>query len=219
MRPVTGAERAQIKAFFKKWAAQHSNPEFFRLHDVARRIAGTGSLGIDRYVALIEGDGSPNDNYLLDLKEARPSALAPLVRKLALSQPDWPNEAARIIAIKERVLSTPPALLAAVEFAGKSFTVCELEPTQDRVSLASCDGDLKRMRPILETMGELTAWSQLRGGGRQGSATADELIAFAERPKWRRDMLRVAQDFHDRVVADYQDYCAAYNRGIAKTIS
>jgi hypothetical protein len=46
MPPVTGAERAQIKAFFKKWAAQHSNPEFFRLLDVARRIAGTGSLGI-----------------------------------------------------------------------------------------------------------------------------------------------------------------------------
>ena len=75
------------------------------------------------------------------------------------------------------------------------------------------------LRPILETMGELTAWSQLRGGGRQGSATADELIAFAERPHWRRDMLRAAQDFHDRVVADYQAYCAAYDRGIAKTIS
>ncbi|MGH9766125.1 MAG: DUF2252 domain-containing protein [Blastocatellia bacterium] len=219
MLPVTEAERAQIKAFFKVWAAEQANPKFFRLLDVARRIAGTGSLGIDRYVALIEGRGSPNDNYLLDLKEARPSALAPLVRKLGLSQPDWPNEAARIIAVKERVLSTPPALLAAVEFAGKSFSVCELEPTQDRVSLASCGGDLKRLRPILETMGELTAWSQLRGGGRQGSATADELIAFAERPRWLHDLLRAAQDFHDRVVADYQTYCAAYERVIAKTIS
>jgi uncharacterized protein (DUF2252 family) len=219
MLPVKGAERAEIKAFFKMWAAEHANPKFFRLLDVARRIAGTGSLGIDRYVALIEGDGSPNDNYLLDLKEARPSALAPLAQKLGLTQPDWPNEAARIISVKERVLSTPPALLAAVEFAGKSFSVCELEPTQDRVSLASCDGDLKRLRPVLETMGELTAWSQLRGGGRQGSATADELIAFAERPQWRRDMLRAAQDFHDRVVADYEAFCAAYDRGIAKTIS
>lgn len=219
MLPVSGAERAQIKAFFKTWAAEQADPKFFRLLDVARRIAGTGSLGIDRYVALIEGNGSPNDNYVLNLKEARPSALSPLVRKLRLSQPDWPNEAARIIAVKERALSTPPALLAAVEFAGKPFSICELEPTQDRVSLASCGGDLKRLRPILETMGELTAWGQLRSGGRQGSATADELITFAQRPQWRQALLRAAQDFHDRVVADYQAYCAAYERGLVGTKS
>ena len=219
MLPVTVAERAQIKAFFKSWAAEQANPKFFRLLDVARRIAGTGSLGIDRYVALIEGAGSPNDNYLLDLKEARPSALAPLVRKLGLSQPDWPNEAARIIAVKERVLSTPPALLAAVAFGGKSFSVCELEPTQDRIDLPSCGCDLKRLRSIFETMGELTAWGQLRCGGRQGSAIVDELIAFAERSRWRLDMLRVAQDFHDRVVANYQAYCAAYERGFVGTKS
>lgn len=48
---------------------------------------------------------------------------------------------------------------------------------------------------------------------------ADELIAFADRPQWRQDLLRVAQDFHDRVVADYQAYCAAYKRVIARTIS
>jgi uncharacterized protein (DUF2252 family) len=94
-----------------------------------------------------------------------------------------------------------------------------LEPTQDRIDLASCGGDLKRPRPILETMGELTAWSQLRCSGRQGSAIADELIAFAERPRWRQDLIRAAQDFYDRVVADYQAYCAAYERGLVGTKS
>jgi uncharacterized protein (DUF2252 family) len=216
MLPVSKSERAQLKAFFKTWAAEQDNPKFFRLLDVARRIAGTGSLGVDRYVALIEGAGSPNNNYLLDLKEARPSALTPLLKRLRQPQPDWPNEAARIIAVKERLLSALPALRAAVEFAGKPFSVCELEPTQDRVSLASCGGDLKRLRPILETMGELTAWGQLRSGGRQGSATADELIAFAERPRWRKTLLHAAQEFHDLVVADYQAYCKAYDRGFAK---
>lgn len=217
--PASKAERAKIKAFFKTWAAEQANPKFFRLLDVARRIAGAGSLGIDRYVALIEGNGSPNENYLLDLKEARPSALSPLLSKLGLSQPEWPNEAARIIAVKDRVLSTPPALLAEVEIASKPFSVCELEPTQDRVNLASCDGDLKRLRPILETMGELAAWSHLRGGGRQGSATADELIAFAQRPPWRQAMLQAAQHLHDLIVADYQAYRAAYDRGLVETKS
>jgi hypothetical protein len=59
----------------------------------------------------------------------------------------------------------------------------------------------------------------LRCGGRQGSAIADKLIAFAERSRWRQDMLRVAQDFHDRVVANYQAYCAAYERGFVGTKS
>ncbi|MGE0128890.1 MAG: DUF2252 domain-containing protein [Blastocatellales bacterium] len=219
MLPASKAERARIKTFFKTWSAEQPNPKFFRLLDVARRIAGTGSLGVERYVALIEGNGSPDDNYLLDLKEARPSALSPLLRQLGLSQPEWPNEAARIIAVKDRVLSTPPALLASVEITGKPFSICELEPTQDRVSLASCGGNLKQLRPILETMGELTAWGQLRSSGRQGSATADELIAFAERPQWRKEALRAAQELHDLVVADYQAYCAAYDRGLVGTTS
>ena len=30
--------------------------------DVARRIAGTGSLGVERYAILVEGKGSPDIN-------------------------------------------------------------------------------------------------------------------------------------------------------------
>jgi hypothetical protein len=58
----------------------------------------------------------------------------------------------------------------------------------------------------------------LRGGGRQGSATADELIEFARRPQWRQTMPEAAQESHDQVVADYHEYCAAYERVIAKAM-
>ena len=64
-----------------------------------------------------------------------------------------------------------------------------------------------------------TTQVRLRCSGRQGSAIADELIAFAERPRWRQDLIRAAQDFYDRVVADYQAYCAAYERGLVGTKS
>jgi uncharacterized protein (DUF2252 family) len=212
--PASEAERGRVKAFWKTWAAQQADPRFFRLHDVARRIAGTGSLGVDRYVLLVEGNGSPDDNYLLDLKEARPSTLLPLAQKLGLSQPNWPDEAARNIAIKQRLQSTPPALLTAVEFAGKPFVLSELQPTQDRVNLAACGGDPKQLRPILKTMGELTAWGQLRSGGRQGSAGADELLAFAHSRQWQQELLDHAQKCHTQVVADYQAYRAAFERGL-----
>jgi uncharacterized protein (DUF2252 family) len=219
MLPVSKTERAQLKAQFKAWAARQADPSFFRLHDVVRRIAGTGSLGVERYVLLVEGHGSPDDNYVLDLKEARPSALLPLARKLHLPQPHWPNEAARIVAVKERMQSIPPDRLSKVEFSDKPFVLCELQPAQDRVNLERCGGDLKRLRPILKTMGELTAWGQLRSSRRQGSASADELIAFAQRPHWQQALLRQAQKCHEQVVADYRAYFTAFERGLVSAKS
>jgi hypothetical protein len=59
--------------------AGHTDPDFFEVLDVARRIAGNGSLGVDRYVILVRGKGSPDGNDLLDLKEALPSAVLPRV--------------------------------------------------------------------------------------------------------------------------------------------
>jgi uncharacterized protein (DUF2252 family) len=59
------------------------NPAFYEVLDVARRIAGTASLGIDRYVILIHGKGSPDRNYLLDLKQALPSVPREAARSLA----------------------------------------------------------------------------------------------------------------------------------------
>ena len=52
-------------------------PDAFKVHDLVFRIAGVGSLGVRRYLALVEGDGPPQGYHLLDIKEARPSAVAP----------------------------------------------------------------------------------------------------------------------------------------------
>lgn len=210
---VNALERAQITSFFKAWAAQQPDPRFFRLRDMVRRIAGTGSLGVERFSLLVEGKGSPHGNYILDLKEARPTALQPLVEKFRVPQPKWANQAERVATVEQRVQSTPPALLTPVSFAGKPYVLREMQPSQDRVSLISCGGDLRRLQPVIETMGELTAWGQLRSSGRQGSAIADELIDFAQQPRWRRTLLDFAEACHVQVVADYEAYCQAYEPG------
>src|ERR1035437_11089067 len=85
--------------FRSEYAQQQPNPDFYRPLDAARRIAGTGSLGIALYVILVEGRGSPDCNYLIDLKEAIPSALEPFVRN---KQPLWQSEAHRIISVQRR---------------------------------------------------------------------------------------------------------------------
>lgn len=66
--PVGDAQRADIEAFLARFAQTQPNPEFYTPLDIARRIAGTGSLGLERYIILVEGKGSPDANYLLDLK-------------------------------------------------------------------------------------------------------------------------------------------------------
>ena len=73
-------------AWFETWRIEQPNPHFYKLHDVALRIAGTSSLGLHRYVLLVEGRGGADGLYLLDFKEARSTALAPY---LTLAQPAW----------------------------------------------------------------------------------------------------------------------------------
>src|SRR5258708_23806080 len=74
--PADKTQRTKVEQLMAQFAARQKDPKFFRLLDVARRIAGTGSLGVERYVLLVEGKGSPHGNYRPDLKEARPPGLA-----------------------------------------------------------------------------------------------------------------------------------------------
>jgi len=199
-------ERSKIESFVKTWAAQQSEPEFFELLDVAHRIAGTGSLGVDRYVLLVEGKGSPDHNFLLDLKEARASSLQPYV---SIPQPHWTTEAERIVAIQKRIQGTSPALLFPVMIDKKAYVVRELQPSEDRVDLKHWQGKLRRLEKVIQTMAEVVGWDQLRSTGRQGSAIADDLIEFCAAPEWQDNLLRYAQEYAVQVESDYRKFCVS----------
>jgi uncharacterized protein (DUF2252 family) len=203
---ITMEERSKIESFVKIWASQQAQPEFFELLDVAHRIAGTGSLGIDRYVLLVEGKGSPDDNYLLDVKEARPSCLQPYG---GISQPHWTTEAERIVAIQKRIQGTSPALLFPVTIDTKAYVVRELQPSEDRVDLKHWQGKLRRLEKVIQTMAEVVGWGQLRSTGRQGSAIADDLIEFCAAPEWQDNLLRYAKEYAIQVESDYKKFCVS----------
>ena len=202
-RPVTQKQHSAIKALLEDWAAKQPEPDFFKLLDVAGRIAGTGSLGVPRYVLLVEGKGSPNQNYLLDLKQERLSSLAPYLKQ---PQPQWTSEAARVVAIQQRVQGTPPALLGIIRYEGESYVLRELQPLQDNVRLNLWNGKLRRLEKLMKAMGEITAWDQLRSGGRQGSAIADNLIEYATASHWRSALLDYARDYSTQVEKYYEAF-------------
>ncbi len=167
---------------------------FSRLVSAGRRIAGNGSLGVSRFILLVE------DDYLLDLKEARPSILA-----RHHPQPEWPSEAHRIVEIQRRMQAISPAFLHPVELAGKSYVLRELVPREDRIRLEN----VTTIGPLLRTEASVMAWSQLRSGGRQGSATIDDLIAFSREHGWRKALLELARHHADLILHQYEEFKAA----------
>ncbi|GAB2181180.1 hypothetical protein DLREEDagrD3_14030 [Denitratisoma sp. agr-D3] len=210
---VTDKQRKKVADLISEFAATQDNPRFYKVLDVARRIAGTGSLGVDRYIVLVEGKGSPDRNYLLDLKAASPSSLSP---HLKIKQPFWQDEAHRVAAIQRRFQAVSMAFLQPVTLARKSYVLRGLLPSEDRVALNAWKKRLRRLENVMATMGEIVAWDQLRSSGRDGSAIADELIDFGEQNKWRSSLIDAARHCADQVEKDWAAYSSAYDDGFFK---
>lgn len=206
---LSSQEKSSVMAFVEDYAKGQHNPDFYQPLDAARRIAGTGSLGIDRYVILVEGRGTPHGNFLLDLKQAIPSALTPYVKH---QQPDWQSEAHRVVSVQQWAQAIAPAFLSAVTFNDKPFIFKGLQPTQDRLALGDWNGKLKRLVQVIHSMGEIIAWSHLRSGGRMGSAIADEWLAFGARRDWHQPLLDLARGQAAKIEADWDKYARAYDR-------
>jgi uncharacterized protein (DUF2252 family) len=125
--------------------APKPEPRFFRLLDAARRVAGNGSLGLERYMLLVRGPSSPDQNFVLDLKFAAP---APAVTWLNASQPEWSDDAVRVVSIQRTMQAISPALLHAAKFRKQSFVLKELQPSIDRLELARWRGKPRRIRQV-----------------------------------------------------------------------
>lgn len=209
--PVTEEKRAAVSALITQWGMRQIDAQFFRVLDVARRIAGVGSLGIERYVILVEGKGSPNRNFLLDLKAEPGSSLQPY---LTLSQPHWSSEAERVVSIQRWVQTVPPALLVPVSFDKKSFVLRELQPTDDKINSTLLNGKGARLEKLVKTLAKVTAWGQLRSAGRQGADAAYDFFGFASDSKWQKALLAYALHYTETVKKDYTEFCQAYDDGV-----
>jgi uncharacterized protein (DUF2252 family) len=246
------AEHKIVRAFVEDFAAsdfahRHASPEVadeqrrffqamdFRVLDVAHRIAGTGSLGVSRFAVLLEGMGSPNKNYILDIKQSVPSAALPLVNALGIEQPRWRHEAERTAEVQRRMQAASPAFLhhAVMKMTNRTnvksaargaktsvfevpYLIRELQPTQDKIALAEqWQGNFARLESFVLAAARLAAWGQLRSAGRQGSAIADELIDFGARlsansgsanSSTRLDMSTKAQGWRKHILEASTDY-------------
>jgi uncharacterized protein (DUF2252 family) len=164
---------------------------------------------VKRYVILVEGHGSPDRNYLLDLKESMPSALNPFVKH---QQPQWLSESHRVASVQHWAQAIAPAFMSPVIFQGSAFVYKGLQPTQDKLALEKWNGKLKRLEQVILSMGEIIAWSHLRSSGRSGSAISNELIQFGSRDDWQAALLTYATDYAKKIESDWKIYSSRYDK-------
>ena len=184
---------------------------FFDVADVAVRIAGLGSLGMERYIALVAGEGGPDGMRLIDIKRARASCAVAASR---LRQPGWSCEAERVAAVQGRMQARPPAFLGQVADRSRSYVIRELQPREDRLDLAGLAGvGGAQLETAIESFARLAAWAHLRGAGRQGAAGAEALAEYGQKEKWRERLLLAATQCAARSRADWQGFCKAFDAG------
>jgi uncharacterized protein (DUF2252 family) len=209
--PVDKKQRQALEAFFQTIPTDTLPKTYFQVLDAARRVAGTGSLGLDRYAVLAEGEGSPNRNILFDLKAAAPSAV---VEFLGTPQPAWRSDAERVVTLQSRCQAVTPAFLRSVTFDKKPFLLKMLQPTADRLELARLAKDEPAMTRAVGSMAALAAWAQLRSSGRQKSAPADDLIAMAGATGFKASVLERARVMANTAEADFDAYATAFDTGL-----
>ncbi|MGD0491240.1 MAG: DUF2252 family protein [Steroidobacteraceae bacterium] len=183
---------------------------FFQLLDAARRIAGNGSLGLERYILLVHGPTSPDENFVLDLKFAAPSAVNAW---LTAPQPDWPDDAVRVVSIQRIMQAIPPALLHAAKVRKQPFVLKELQPSIDRLDLMRWRAKPRRLRQAVEGMGHVAAWAHLRGCGQYGGASVQVLQEYVHARRWSREADRLGEVAAARMQRAWQVYCKDYDAG------
>ena len=212
---ASDADRTRAKSIMSAYASTQRVPSHFEPIDIARRIAGNGSLGLERYVMLVKGDGSADGRYLMDIKIAVPSTLAATLasisrtkaaRKTLISQPAWRSEAERMVVIQCMTQAIPPALLNAVGAGKRAYVVKELQPTADRINLQALGGKRRSLSEVIQTMAQATAWAHLRGASRFGSDSIDTLSAFATKTDWPEATKKTAELAATQALQHWQAY-------------
>src|SRR6185437_5987700 len=120
--------KRELEHHITEWIMYNNDgPYNFEVIDSAFRLAGTGSVGLKRYVFLLRNINDPGDYLLVDMKQAVSSSLQPYVKT---PQPKWESEAERIIAIQQRMQNIPPALLSTTIFQDDAYIIQEMQPTK-----------------------------------------------------------------------------------------
>lgn len=193
-----------------QWIIEYKHLDSYHCLDIAFRVAGTGSIGINRYCFLFRHLEKTKKYLLLDMKEVMASSLNPYV---TIQQPHWLNESERICTIEEYMQNNSPALLGSTHFKNVDYMIRELQPSSDKIDFQLIKNSNKDLSQVINDMAILTASAQLRSAGRKGAAIPDDLIAFGKNTGWQKNILDFSKEYSAEVKRYYNAYMDNYKKG------
>ncbi|WP_419724021.1 DUF2252 domain-containing protein [Streptomyces pratensis] len=111
----------------------------YAIHDVAFRVVGTGSVGTRSYVVLLlDHRGEP---LILQVKEARPSVLAPHLPAVGFGAPQAAHEGRRVVLGQKRMQVVSDILLGWADVEGRPFQVRQFRNRKGSVDPAALAAD------------------------------------------------------------------------------
>lgn len=170
--------------------------------DVAERHGcGTASLGLERYYVLLEGpeaDGS--DDVILELKQARTSAIAGLAPPL-LNQAD--SGAERIVTAHAVHLVGGDPFYGTALVNGIEYLVRELSPYKNTINLDSLGGE--QWKHYAYWCGRVLAQAHARSDVEPNAERVGSriLMSIENRNTFVHDMLSFAEEAFDRLRSDH----------------
>ncbi|WP_372344373.1 DUF2252 domain-containing protein [Streptomyces sp. KL116D] len=111
----------------------------YAIHDVAFRVVGTGSVGTRSYVVLLlDHRGEP---LVLQVKEARPSALLPYLSAVGFEAPAVEHEGRRVVLGQKRMQVVSDILLGWTTVGERPFQVRQFRNRKGSVDPAALAAD------------------------------------------------------------------------------
>ncbi|MDG9682767.1 DUF2252 domain-containing protein [Streptomyces sp. DH18] len=144
LRRVPDAEAAVVAAGLGGYLSTVSEDRVpllarYTIHDVAFRVVGTGSVGTRSYVVLLlDHRGEP---LVLQVKEARPSVLAPYLPAVGFDVPEVAHEGRRVVLGQKRMQVVSDILLGWADVDGRQFQVRQFRNRKGSVDPAALAAD------------------------------------------------------------------------------
>ncbi|MEU0392536.1 DUF2252 domain-containing protein [Streptomyces sp. NPDC006208] len=209
LRRVPDTEAASVAAALGPYLRTVSEDRLpllarYAIHDVAFRVVGTGSVGTRSYVVLLLDHRG--DALVLQVKEARPSALLPHLEAAGFPVAEAEHEGRRVVLGQKRMQVVSDILLGWTTVDGRPFQVRQFRNRKGSVDPAALEpdqfDDYGRMTgALLARAHSHSADPRLIAGYCGKSEELDEAVAA------------FAVTYADRTEADHAELLAAVKRG------
>ncbi|AGS70683.1 DUF2252 domain-containing protein [Streptomyces collinus] len=209
LRRIPDAEAAAVAASLEPYVATLSEdrpPLLARhaVHDVAFRVVGTGSVGTRSYVVLLlDHRGEP---LVLQVKEARPSALVPHLATAGFATAPVEHEGRRVVLGQKRMQVVSDILLGWTTVDGRPYQVRQFRNRKGSVDPAALAADQ------VDDYGRMTGALLARA---HAHSADPRLIAgyCGKNEELDEAMADFAVAYADRTEADHADLVAAVRSG------